>query len=109
MGLGQSDRLLDLFPSLRPDAMFAITSYANHLAERARAKGLEPAELGLRTIVTGGEPGGDIPEVRARIEATWGARVADTYGLGEVWPTLGAWKRRPGFARRGWDGGRRRG
>src|SRR5207253_668379 len=27
---------------------------------------------------------------RARIEATWGARVADTYGLGEVWPTLGA-------------------
>jgi phenylacetate-CoA ligase len=90
VGLGQSDRLLDHFPSLRPDGMFAITSYANHLAERARAKGLEPAELGLRTIVTGGEPGGDIPEVRARIEATWGARVADTYGLGEVWPTLGA-------------------
>ncbi len=90
VGLGQSDRLLDLFPSLRPTGMFSITSYANHLAERARARGLDPAELGLRTIVTGGEPGGDIPEVRARIEATWGARVADTYGLGEVWPTLGA-------------------
>ena len=90
VGLGQSDRLLDLFPSLRPDGIFAITSYANHLAERARAKGLDPQELGLRTIVTGGEPGGDIPEVRARIEATWGARVADTYGLGDVWPTLAA-------------------
>ena len=70
--------------------MFSITSYANHLAERARARGLDPAELGLRTIVTGGEPGGDIPAVHARIEATWGAHVADTYGLGEVWPTLGA-------------------
>ena len=90
VGLGQSDRLLDLFPSLRPDGMFSITSYANHLARRAQEKGLDPAELGLRTIVTGGEPGGDIPEVRARIEATWGARVADTYGLGEVWPTLAA-------------------
>jgi phenylacetate-CoA ligase len=90
VGLGQSDRLLDLFPSLRPTGIFSITSYANHLAERARAKGLEPRGLGLRTIVTGGEPGGDIPEVRARIEETWGARVADTYGLGEVWPTLGA-------------------
>ena len=90
VGLGQSDRLLDLFPSLRPDGIFAITSYANHLAERARAKGLDPRELGLRTIVTGGEPGGDIPELRARIEETWGARVVDTYGLGEVWPTLGA-------------------
>jgi phenylacetate-CoA ligase len=90
VGLGQSDRLLDLFPSLRPTGMFSITSYANHLAERARTRGLDPADLGLRTIVTGGEPGGDIPEVRARIEATWGAHVADTYGLGEVWPTLGA-------------------
>jgi phenylacetate-CoA ligase len=90
VGLGQSDRLLDLFPSLRPDGIFSITSYAGHLAERARAKGLDPHELGLRTIVTGGEPGGDIPEVRARIEATWGARVADTYGLGDVWPTLAA-------------------
>jgi phenylacetate-CoA ligase len=28
--------------------------------------------------------------MRARIEARWGARVADTYGLGEVWPTLAA-------------------
>jgi phenylacetate-CoA ligase len=90
VGLGQSDRLLDLFPSMRPTGIFSITSYANHLAERARAKGLEPRKLGLRTIVTGGEPGGDIPEVRARIEATWSARVADTYGLGEVWPTLAA-------------------
>jgi phenylacetate-CoA ligase len=90
VGLGQSDRLLDLFPSLLPDGIFAITSYADHLAGRARAKGLDPSGLGLRTIVTGGEPGGDIPELRARIEETWAARVADTYGLGEVWPTLGA-------------------
>jgi phenylacetate-CoA ligase len=90
VGLGQSDRLLDLLPALRPTGIFSITSYASHLAERARAKGLEPRELGLRTIVTGGEPGGDIPEVRGRIEETWGAHVADTYGLGEVWPTLGA-------------------
>jgi phenylacetate-CoA ligase len=90
VGLGQSERLLDLFPALRPNALFAITSYAHHLAGRAREKGLEPRDLGLRLIVTGGEPGGDIPEVRARIEATWGAQVADTYGLGEVWPTLGA-------------------
>jgi len=90
VGLGQSDRLLDLFPSLRPDGLFSITSYADHLAERAREKGVDPRELGLRTIVTGGEPGGDIAEVRARIEATWGARVADTYGLGDVWPTLAA-------------------
>ena len=76
VGLGQSDRLLDLIPSLRPTGMFSITSYANHLAERAVAKGLDPAGLGLLTLVTGGEPGGDIPELRGRIEATWGARAS---------------------------------
>jgi len=90
VGLGQSDRLLDLFPSLRPTGIFSITGYVNHLAERARAKGLDPRELGLRTLVTGGEPGGDIPEVRARMEETWAARVGDTYGLGDVWPTHAA-------------------
>jgi phenylacetate-CoA ligase len=90
VGLGQSDRLLDLFPSLRPTGIFSITGYVNHLAARAREKGLEPRELGLRTLITGGEPGGDIPEVRARIEETWDARVGDTYGLGDVWPTHAA-------------------
>jgi phenylacetate-CoA ligase len=90
VGIGQSDRLLDLFPVLKPTAMFAITSYTRHLAERAVAHGTDPRELGLAVIVTGGEPGGDVPEVRRRIEETWGAEVGDTYGLGEVWPTLAA-------------------
>ena len=88
VGIGQSDRALELFPVLRPTAMFAITSYSRHLAERALERGLEPAELGLRLVVTGGEPGGDAPDVRTRIEDTWACRVADTYGLGEVWPTF---------------------
>lgn len=88
VGIGQSDRVLDLFPVLRPTAMFAITSYSRHLAERALEGGLEPAELGLRLVVTGGEPGGDVPDLRASIESTWACRVADTYGLGEVWPTF---------------------
>ena len=47
-------------------------------------------DLGLRAIVTGGEPAATSPSSAARIEATWDARVADTYGLGDVWPTLGA-------------------
>ena len=76
--------MLDLFPSLRPTGMFSITSYAKHLAERAVARGLDPADLGLLTLVTGGEPGGDIPEVRGRIEAMWGARVNGTTRLSAV-------------------------
>jgi phenylacetate-CoA ligase len=88
VGIGQSDRVLDLFALLRPSAMFAITSYSHHLAEKAADRGLDPAALGLDLVVTGGEPGGDVHDVRARIERTWGCRVADTYGLGEVWPTF---------------------
>lgn len=90
VGIGQSERVLELFPVLKPTAMFAITSYSRHLAERAAERGLDPASLGLELIVTGGEPGGDVPEIRQRIEETWACHVADTYGLGEVWPTFAA-------------------
>lgn len=87
VGIGQSERLLELFAILKPNAMFSITSYGFHLAEMARSHGMEPSELGLELLITGGEAGGDIVETRARLEDIFGARVGDTYGLGEVWPT----------------------
>ncbi len=88
VGIGQTQRILDLWDDLRPTAIFCTLSYARHLADAVHERGLDPSQLGLRLLVVGGEPGGDIPEVRGALEATWSAPAADTYGLGEVWPTL---------------------
>jgi len=88
VGVGQSRRLLDLIPRLRIDALFGTLSFPAHLAGRAREAGLEPAALGLRHIVTAGEPGAGLGAVREQIETTWGATVADSFGMSDVWSTM---------------------
>jgi phenylacetate-CoA ligase len=88
VGLGQSARLLELWPDLRPTALFSTITYPVHLAETAADRGLDPRSLGLAKLVVTGEPGGQIAATRKRLEELWGAEVGDTYGLSEVWGTL---------------------
>jgi phenylacetate-CoA ligase len=88
VGLGQSARVLELWPELRPTALFSTITYPVHLAETAVERGLDPRSLGLAKLVVTGEPGGQIAATRKRLEELWGAEVGDTYGLSEVWGTL---------------------
>jgi phenylacetate-CoA ligase len=88
VGVGQSRQLLDLIPRLGISALFGTLSFPAHLAGRARDAGLEPRALGLRHIVTAGEPGAGLRAVRGDIEATWGATVADSFGMSDVWSTM---------------------
>ena len=89
VGTGQSQRLLDLIPRLGITAIFGTLSFPAYLAARARENGLDPAALGLRHIVTAGEPGAGLAAVRGEIEKAWGATVADTFGMSDVWSTMG--------------------
>jgi phenylacetate-CoA ligase len=89
VGTGQSRRLLDLIPRLGITAIFGTLSFPAYLAARAREAGLDPATLGLRHIVTAGEAGAGLGAVRGEIEAAWGATVADTFGMSDVWSTMG--------------------
>jgi phenylacetate-CoA ligase len=59
-------------------------SYALHLLQVARERGLDPEKLPVRVTVHAGEPGAGIPSVRARIEAGWGARAFDHAGMTEM-------------------------
>jgi phenylacetate-CoA ligase len=88
VGVGQSRRLLDLIPRLGITALFGTLSFPAHLAGRAHEAGIDPATLGLRHIVTAGEPGAGLGAVRAQIEASWGATVADSFGMSDVWSTM---------------------
>jgi phenylacetate-CoA ligase len=89
VGTGQSRRLLELIPRLGITAIFGTLSFPAYLAGRAREAGVEPSELGMRHIVTAGEPGAGLAAVRGEIERAWGASVADTFGMSDVWSTMG--------------------
>jgi len=62
-------------------------TYALHLAEVAREEGFELSSTKVSKIIVAGEPGGSIPNVRMRIEASWNdARVIDHHGMTETGP-----------------------
>jgi len=65
-------------------ALVCTPSYALHLLEVANERGLDVRKLGVRTTVHAGEPGANIPPVRARIEEGWGARAFDHAGMTEM-------------------------
>ncbi|AMV26793.1 Phenylacetate-coenzyme A ligase [Gemmata sp. SH-PL17] len=76
--------------------LFATPTYALHLAELAAKEGVDLANSAVRAIVVAGEPGGNIPATRQRLEAVWGARVFDHYGMTEMGPTAVEAAGRPG-------------
>jgi phenylacetate-CoA ligase len=70
--------------ALGATVLVCTPSYALHLVQVARERGLDPAKLPVRVTVHAGEPGAGIPSVRARIEAGWGARAFDHAGMTEM-------------------------
>ncbi|MFN0136222.1 MAG: phenylacetate--CoA ligase family protein [Phycisphaerae bacterium] len=62
-------------------------TFALRMAEAASREGVALNESAVRAVIVAGEPGGNIPETRAAIEAAWGARVFDHAGMTE----MGAW------------------
>ena len=84
-GMGSTARLAAILDHA-VTVVFATPTYALHLAELAATQGIDLANSPVRALVVAGEPGGAIPATRARIEAVWGARVFDHYGLTEVGP-----------------------
>jgi phenylacetate-CoA ligase len=84
VGAGNSDRLLAAVELLRPDAVALTPSYALHLAEMAAGRGLDLAATSVARLLVAGEPGGGEPELRARLEAAWGAKVTEAMGIGDI-------------------------
>lgn len=85
-GLSSIERVRFLLAQ-RPRFLCCTPTYALRLAEVARQEGLELKDSGLARIMVAGEPGGSVPEMRARIEAAWpGAQVVDHHGMTEVGP-----------------------
>jgi len=84
-GGGQdSPARLAAMEALGATVLVCTPSYALHLLQVARERGVDPARLPVRVTVHAGEPGAGISSVRARLEAGWSARAFDHAGMTEV-------------------------
>ena len=82
-GLDSKTRL-HLMESLGATVLVCTPSYALHLIEVAKERGVDLAKLPVRITVHAGEPGAGIPATRRRLETGWGARCYDHPGMSEV-------------------------
>ena len=84
-GMSSSARLRFLLDNA-VTVVFCTPTYALRLLETAEAEGVDLAGSAVRAVVVAGEPGGNIPATRSRIETGWGARVFDHNGMTETGP-----------------------
>jgi phenylacetate-CoA ligase len=88
-GGGMSTQVrLGIIADIAPTVVCCTPTYALRMAEVADAEWSAGAlaASSVRALIVSGEPGGNIPATRGRIESAWGARVLDHHGLTEVGP-----------------------
>jgi phenylacetate-CoA ligase len=74
-------RILTCMRDLRPNALGCTPYFALYLAENVQSVlGTNAAELTIRKLLVGGEPGGGIPAVRKQLEDLWGAKEYEIMG-----------------------------
>jgi len=65
-------------------ALCCTPSYALHLLEVAKEHDFDISELKIRTLILAGEPGGNVPAIKKRIDEGWSAQCHDHAGASEV-------------------------
>ena len=84
VGTGNTERLMAAVDLLKPTVVAMTPSYALHLAEWARQRGMDLPNSSVKRVMVAGEPGGGEPAMRATLEAAWGASVTEAMGIGDI-------------------------
>ena len=79
-------RMVTIVDALKVDVLVGTASFSTFFSRQVEASLGRPAsELGIQTIIGGGEPGLGTPEIRERVRETWGAqRISEIMGIGDV-------------------------
>lgn len=97
---GQTDRAIDWMKEVRPAVFYGTPSYSLYIAERAKARGIDPAkDFNFRILFFSGEPGAGIPSTKKRIEEIYSGICVDTGSTAEMapWMTNGECECRQGM------------
>ena len=84
IGTGNTERLLAAIQLLHPQTVVATPSYALHLIEKARERGMDLVDSSVNRVLVAGEPGGGEPGLRAQLQQGWGAQVTEAMGIGDI-------------------------
>jgi len=88
IGGGNTERLMTTLRLLKPDAIALTPSYALHLAEWGRERGIDTRASSVTKLLVAGEPGGGEPAMRSKLEEAWGATVTEAMGIGDIAASL---------------------
>jgi phenylacetate-CoA ligase len=75
---------LRMMRDLEATVVCCTPTYALRLAENAREKQFDMRSIPVRALIHAGEPGANVVQTKARIEAAWGAKCFDHAGASEV-------------------------
>lgn len=86
---GQTDRAIEWMKEVKPTAFYGTPSYSLYLAEKARERGVNPAQdFRFRILFFSGEPGAGVPSTKKRIEETYGGICIDSGSTAEMTPWM---------------------
>lgn len=94
---------IDLIRAIDATVIFCTPSYAIHMAEMANERNISLASSSVSRIVVAGEPGGNIPAIREKIETEWRTKVIDHAGASEIGPWGFADSQNKGLLVNEWD------
>ena len=89
IGAGNTERLVTAMQRLQATGISCTPSYGLYLIDWCTKQGIDTRGLGLKNMITAGEPGGGDPLIRGRLEGAFGCRVRESMGIGDI--TLSAW------------------
>ena len=89
VGTGNTERMVTAIQKLGATGVSCTPSYGLYLIDWCRDHGIDTRSLGLRNMITAGEPGGGDPFVRSAITDAFGCTVRESMGIGDV--SLSVW------------------
>jgi phenylacetate-CoA ligase len=88
VGTGNTERLMLAVELLDPEAAVLTPSYAAYLLEWAAERGKDLRKSSVERVLVAGEPGGGETAFRAKLEESWGAKVTEVMGIGDIGASL---------------------
>lgn len=89
VGTGNTERMITAMRNLGATGVSCTPSYGLYLIDWCREHGIDTRMIGLKNMITAGEPGGGDLMIRSKIEDAFGCQVRESMGIGDI--SLSAW------------------